>query len=81
MGKVIYWELYKKLKFDRTTKFYFHKSESVLDNEMYEFLCDFAIQSEHLIPTRRPNLMIITKKKKKKKRTCHILDFTIPMDH
>ena len=30
VGKVNHWELYKKLKFDHTTRWYMHKPESVL---------------------------------------------------
>ena len=32
---------------------------SVLENEMNEFLRDFEIQTDHLIPARRPDLVII----------------------
>ena len=41
VGKVIHWELCKKLKFDHTTKWYMHKSESFLENEMHKILWDF----------------------------------------
>ena len=30
MGKVIHWELYKKLNFDHANKWYMHNTESVL---------------------------------------------------
>ena len=36
MGKVSYWELCKKLKFNHTTKWYLHKPESVKENEIYK---------------------------------------------
>ena len=32
MGKVIHWELCKKLKFDLTNNWYMHNPESVLEN-------------------------------------------------
>ena len=32
---------------------------------------------DHLIPARRPDLIIINKKK----RTCKIVDFAVPVDH
>ena len=38
---------------------------------------DFNIQTDHLIPARRPDLIIINKKK----RICKIVDFAIPADH
>ena len=41
VGKVIHWELCKKKKFDHTSKWYIHKPESVLENEIYKILLDF----------------------------------------
>ena len=35
VGKVIHWELYYKLKFEHTNKWYMHNLESVLENEMH----------------------------------------------
>ena len=54
MDKVIHWELCKKLKFDRTNKWYMHNPESVLENEMHKFLLDFEIQMNHLISAKWP---------------------------
>ena len=45
VGKVIHWELCKKLKFHHTNKWYMHKAESVLENGMYKIFRDFEIQS------------------------------------
>ena len=56
MGKVIQWELCKKLKFDHTNKWYMYNSESVMEN-----LWDFEIQTDLLISARRPDFMIINK--------------------
>ena len=38
MGKVIHWELCKKLKFDYNTYWYMHKSKSVWENETHKIL-------------------------------------------
>ena len=38
MGKVINWEMRKKLKFDHTNKWYMHNPASVLENETYKLL-------------------------------------------
>ena len=54
-----------------------HNPESVLENDMHKLLCDFEIQSDHLISARRPDLIIINKKE----TTCRIVDFTVPADH
>ena len=45
-----------------------HKPESVLENETQKVLCDFKIQTDQLIPARRPDLRIINKKKRKKEK-------------
>ena len=82
VGKVTHWKLSKKLKFDHTNKCYIHNPESVLENATQKILWDFEIQTDHLILTRRPNLVIISKKKKKKKeRSCRIVVFAVLADH
>ena len=85
VGKVIHWEMCKKFKFDHTNKWYMHNPAPVLENATHKLLWDFNIQTDHLIPARRPDLIIINKKKqkkkKKKKRTCKIVDFAVPADH
>ena len=35
---IIPWELYKKLEFDHTNKWYIQNPESVQENEMHKFL-------------------------------------------
>ena len=52
VGKVIYWELCKKLKFDHTARWYMQKPESVLENETHKILW-----------ARRPDLVIVNNKK------------------
>ena len=55
-----------------------HNPEPVLENDMHKLLWDFNIQTDHLIPARTPDLIIIDKKKK---RICKIVDFAVPADH
>ena len=64
VGKVIPWEMCKKLKFDHTNKWYIHNPASVLENDIHKLLRDFNIQTDHLISARRPDLIIINNKKK-----------------
>ena len=78
VGKVIHWELCKKLKFDLTNKWYMHNPESVQENETHKFLWDFEIQTDYLISARLPDLILVNKKKK---RTCRIVNFAFPADH
>ena len=58
----------KKFKFDRAP---------VLENNTHKLLWDFDIHTDHLISSRRPDLIIINKKK----RTCKIVDFAVSADH
>ena len=56
-----------------------HNPESVLENEMDKLLCDFEIQTDHLISgRRRPSQQ---EQKKKKKENCRIVAFVVPEDH
>ena len=48
----------------------------VLENAMHQLLWNFNIQTDHLIPARRPDLIIINKTK----RTCKIVDIAVPAD-
>ena len=43
-----------KLKFDYITKWYMHRLESVQQSETHKILKDFVVQTDHLIPTKRP---------------------------
>ena len=62
-----------KVKFDHTNKWYIHNPTSILENDTHKLLWDFEIQTDHLISTRRPDLIII-----KKERTCVIVTLLSP---
>ena len=57
-------------------KWYEHEPGSVLENEDYKILCDFSIQTDHIIEARRPNLVVVDKKE----RSCKVIDFAVPGD-
>ena len=76
VGKVVHWEMCRKFQFDHTNKWYMHNPAPVLENATHKLLWDFNIQTDHLIPARRPDLIIINKKKK----ICKIADFAVPAD-
>ena len=54
-----------------------HNPASVRENNTHKLLWDFDIHTDHLISTRRPDLIIINKKK----RTCKIVNFAVSADH
>ena len=52
-----------KFQFDHSNKWYMHNPATVLENYSHKLLWDFNIQTDHLIPTRWPDLIIINKQK------------------
>ena len=63
VGMVIHWEMCKKHKFDHTNKLYMHNPAPVIENDTHKLLWDFNILTDHLIPARRPDIIIISKEK------------------
>ena len=55
-GKMIYWELYKKLKFDHKNKWYMRNPESVFEKKMHIVFWDSKIQTDRLLLARQPDL-------------------------
>ena len=53
VGKVIHWELCKKMKYDHTAKWYILNPECVQKNKIHKLLEDFEIQTDYLISATR----------------------------
>ena len=53
-----------------------HKLKFVLENGTHKILYDFEIQTDHLISTRRINLVIFNKGK-----TCCRVDFAVTVNY
>ena len=64
MVKVIHWEMCKKFKFDLTNKWYMHNPAPDQENNTHKLIWDFDIHTDHLIPVRRPDRIIINNNKK-----------------
>ena len=45
-----------------------HNPESFLENETHNLLCDFDLQTHHLISARQLDQVIVKKEKKEKKK-------------
>ena len=56
-------------------KWYMHNPALVLENNTHKIRWDFDIHADHLMSTKRPDLI------NKKKRTCKIVDFAVPAVH
>ena len=50
---------------------------NVLENEDYQILWGFSIQTNHFIEAPRPGLVVVDKKG----RSCKIIDFAVPGDN
>ena len=59
---------FKKFELDHTPNWYMHKPNTAVENEAHNILWEFEITADHLIPTKRPEIIIINKKKKKEKK-------------
>ena len=49
LGKIVHWKLAKKCNFEAEDKWYEHEPENLLENEDYQILWDFSIQTDHVI--------------------------------
>ena len=56
-----------------------HSPKTILHYEIYKFLRDSSIQTDHPISARQTDQMIVQKKKKKGIKG--IVNFAIPTDH
>ena len=76
LGKLVHRKLARKCTFEARDKWYKHEPESVLENEYYNILWDFSIQTDHVTEARRPDLVLVDKME----RICKIIDFTVRGD-
>ena len=74
LGKIVHWNLARKCNFEAGDKWYEHEPESVLENGDYKILWGFSIQTDHVIETRRPDLVVVDKND----RSCKRIDFAVP---
>ena len=66
----------RKSNFESGYKWYKNEPESVSEDEDYKILWDLSIQTDHVIETWRPDLVVMDKKE----RSCKIIDFSVPGD-
>ena len=77
LGKIVHQRLARKCNFEAGDKLYEHDLASVLENEDYKILWDFSIQTDHVIESWRPDLVVVDKKE----RICKIIDFAVRGDN
>ena len=76
MGSYVHWQFCEKLGFNRARLWYEHELESVVENKNFKLLWDSTIQCDHMIDTRRPDIVVDDKVKKE----TMITDMMIPGD-
>ena len=52
-----------------------HKPESVQENKAHNIIRDFEIQADHLVTTRKPDLVSLNKKSRSPCEFCHSVRF------
>ena len=57
VDEVIDWVMCKEFKFNHSNKWYMHNPAPVRENATHKLLWDFNVQTNHLIPARRPDLI------------------------
>ena len=73
-NKIHYWNFQEKVVTSNCYYYLLYYSlkifsrSNIRENETYNILQNFGMQTDHLIPARRPDLVMINKKKKKKKK-------------
>ena len=67
VSKVVHWEMCRKFQFDHANKWSTQNPAPVRENDSHKLLWDINVQTDHLIPARRPNLKIINKKRESAK--------------
>ena len=63
LRKIVHWKLARKCNFEAGDKWYENEPESVLENEDYQILWDFSIQTDDIEP-QKPDLVVVDKKER-----------------
>ena len=73
----IHWALCKKYGVKVCERWYEHKVESVIENDIVKILWDICIQADRQIEHRRPDIVVMEKNTNK----CLIIDVACPVDN
>ena len=76
IGKRIKWDLCKKFGVHASEKWHNHDPEDVVEIDSCKLLWDFTVQIDHIIDTRKLDLILSGKEENK----CTIVDFAISHD-
>ena len=72
----VHWHLCGKYGLERSTNWWEHAPEAVLENSVVKILWDFNIYTDHIIHARRPDIVVVDKSLS----TVNLIDISIPAD-
>ena len=72
----LHWCLSRKYGLDVDSKWYHHKPDKVIENDVVKILWDYNIQTDRIIKHPRPDMTVVDKARRK----CLIVDVAIPGD-
>ena len=75
-GTKIHWEICRTYGIEVKEKWYEHRPEVVMENDEYNILWAFTVQTDHEIHGRRPDVIVVLKDK----NLCQVRDFACPYD-
>ena len=76
VAAAVHWCMCRKYLIPCEDRWYQHRADKVAENEDVKLLWDFQVQTDHVIPARRPDILIL----KKKESTAIIIDISVPGD-
>ena len=76
VAAAVHWCMCRKYLIPCTDIWYEHRADKVAENDDIKLLWDFHIQTDHEIPARRPDILIV----KKKEASATIIDISVPGD-
>ena len=77
IARLVHWKLCYKYYIDRSEKWCEHQQERVVINESYKITLEMTIQCDHIIASRKPDIVVAEKENNK----AIIVDVTSPWDH
>ena len=72
----MHWEILNYDNINTTTKWYDHKPERVIENEIATILWDMQVHNDRTMNANKPDIII----KDKREKTCMLIDMAVPSD-
>ena len=57
MGKIVHWDIYRKIGFNFPEKWYKHKPLSCTENESFKIVWNFNIQTDNIVEHKRLDMV------------------------